>query len=288
VIVPIRDASHTASRTLRQLAEQCEGCSAEVIAAISSLDATVVEVPEGVQLLVVDGLAGIPQLRSAALLAATGEWIVITEDHCSFPPGWLQALVNTCEQHSGTVCGGPVANQRDSFTGWAQYFTRYSAFLPNRTSGLATGLPGNNSCYARAVLFERLAFLQDGFWEAEFNAKLREDRIRFYLSSEAVVTQDQRRGMLEYISLRFRHGRCYGARRSASMEFHKRWQLLVRSPILPLVLFLRIVRSVFTWRFRRARFMVTAPLILIYVLAWSAGEVLGYVAGAGLTCRQTD
>lgn len=288
MIVPIRDASDTASRVLRQLAEQCHGCSAEVIAAISSLDATVVEVPPGVQFVIVEGLAGIPQLRRAALLAATGEWIVITEDHCSFPPGWLQTLVTACELHGGAVCGGPVANHRDSFTGWAQYFTRYSAFLPNRTSGFVTGLPGNNACYARALLFERLALLQEGFWEAELNARLREDGISFYLSADAIVTQDQRRGMLEYIPLRFRHGRCYGARRIAAVDFPQRVRLLLRSPILPLVLFVRIARSVFTRRFRIARFIVTAPLILLYVLAWGSGEVSGYVAGPGSSCRQTD
>ncbi len=288
VIVPIRDASQTATATLRQLIQECSGYSVEVIASISSFDRTVMELPNGVRLLTVDRVSGVPQLRREALLVAAGKWIVITEDHCLFPPGWLQALIGNCERYGGSVCGGPVANGRNSVTGWAQYLTRYSAFIPGGAGGPTTGLPGNNACYPRALIFQRLKLLQDGFWEAEFNDELRRSGIPLRLVPEAIVTQDQRRGTFAYTHLRFQHGRCYGARRSRAITKWQLVKLVILSPFLPGLLFFRIMRSVMVKKFEVKRFLLASPLILSYVFAWSAGELTGYLAGAGESCHQTD
>ena len=288
VIVPIRQASQTATRTLQQLSEQCKGLSAEVIAVISASDASVVDVPPGVRFFRKEGLAGIPQLRRDALLEAAGEWIVITEDHCVFPAHWLRGLVAFCEEQKGSVCGGPVANGRLTVSGWAQYFTRYSAFLPTRKSETTRGLPGNNACYPRELLFQNLDQLREGFWEAEFNSFLRKSGTGFYLQREACVIQDQRRGMWEYVPLRYRHGRCYGARRVQQISSTARLRLLLLCPILPFLLFIRIARSVLKHPYQPGSFALSLPLLMLYLVAWSAGEATGYVAGAGDSCCQTD
>ena len=288
VIVPIRDASQTATRTLQQLSKQCEDLSAEIIAVISAPDATAVDVPAGVRFFRKEGLAGIPQLRRDALLAAAGEWIVITEDHCIFPAHWLRTLVACCEQHNGLVCGGPVANGRRTVAGWAQYFTRYSAFLPTSKSGPATGLPGNNTCYPRELLFQNLDQLREGFWEAEFNSFLRNSGTEFYLQREACVIQDQRRSMWRYVPLRYRHGRCYGARRIQQISSGARLRLLLLCPTLPFLLFFRIARSVLKHRYQPGNFALALPLLLLYLVAWSAGEAAGYVSGASDSCYRTD
>jgi hypothetical protein len=288
VIVPIRRAQGTVSRTLEQLAGQAKDLDAEVIAAIADLDPTTALAPAGVRILLATGPAGVPQLRRDAVLATRGEWIVITEDHCTFPEDWLRNIVEECQRRSGTVCGGTVANGRDTRAGWAQYFSRYAAFLPTRACGPARGLPGNNACYPRHLIFDRLPMIEEGFWEAEFNDGLGREGIHFELLPGTGVTQNQQRGTWEYVPLRYRHGRCYGARRVAALKATKRIELLCLSPTLPALLFLRIVRSVFTNRFQRTNFLLSAPLILLYVMAWSAGEVTGYLAGAGASCCQTD
>jgi hypothetical protein len=288
VIVPIRLAQETVSRTLDQLAEQAKGIDAEVIAAISLFDPTAVEERPGILILRVPGPAGIPQLRRDAVLAARGDLIIITEDHCTFPEGWLVNLVRACQSCDGSVCGGRVANGRDTLTGWGQYFTRYAAFLPNRAPGPTNGLPGNNACYPRRLIFDRVQMLTDGFWEAEFNDRLRQDGVTFQFLPQAPLIQNQCRGALEYIPLRYRHGRCYGARRVVTLGSRSRIELLFLSPILPALLFFRIARSVFITRYERRNFILSVPLILLYVLAWSAGEIIGYLLGAGDSCLKTD
>ncbi len=269
VVVPVRQAHHTILQTLQSLIAQCAELDAEIIVAVTRGDSSLNGIDTNqVRVLTVEPPAGVPQLRSAAAALAGGDFLVITEDHCTFRPGWLQALVQAAAERPGSVCGGPVENGLPTYVGWAQYFTRYAA--------LGNNLPGNNACYPRALIESRLPLLQDGFWEAEFNRTLAASGVPFVMLPSLAVLQHQHRGALEYIALRFRHGRCYGARRKSRM--------LLFSPLLPALLYWRMLRA----RWNHAWFLATSPLILIYVLAWSIGEVTGSLRGAGSSCTETD
>lgn len=264
----------------------------EVIIAVCESDPTCAQLAAIVQdparLLIIKHPAGVPKLRREATLQARGDLIVITEDHCRFPRGWLDGLVRASEEHPGAVCGGPVDNGRRTLAGWAQYFSRYSAFLPKCTAAQVRTLPGNNACYPGRLISDRLALLEEGFWEAEFNHALASDGVTFRLIPALAVTQYQQRGLIEYIPLRFRHGRCYGARRFQSLPNADRVKLLIRSPTLPFLLLFRIARSVVRARWKMGVLLAVSPIILLYVFAWSVGEVTGYLAGAGRSCSDTD
>jgi hypothetical protein len=93
--------------------------------------------------------------------------------------------------------------------------------------------------------------------------------------------------MFEFAPLRFRHGRCYGARRVAA-DPNQRARLLLRSPLIPVVLFARVIRAVVTKKQYLWPFAFAAPLVLVYLLVWSAGEVAGYLFGAANSCGSTD
>lgn len=292
VLIPVRRAEKTLAATLASLIEQCRDQSVEVIVAVGATDPSLAQLAgldqDLVRMQIVEERAGVPQLRREALLAARGTFIVITEDHCLFPPGWLRGLARAAGQYPGAVCGGPVDNGRISRVGWAQYFTRYAAFLPAHQSGRVTNLPGNNACYPANLIGDHKALLQNGFWEAEFNHALAKHGVSFHLLSELPVVQNQHRTASEYVPLRFRHGRCYGARRSNSLPGLARAKLLLLCPLLPFLLFFRIARSVVLSRWNRSAFLLASPLILIYVFAWSAGEITGYLAGPGQSCTETD
>jgi hypothetical protein len=74
-------------------------------------------------------------------------FVAITEDHSLLPSGWIGGLLAAIEKDGMDVSGGPVSNGRRSVAGWAQYFTRYSNFMPPVTEGLTRSLPGNNTWY---------------------------------------------------------------------------------------------------------------------------------------------
>ena len=292
IVIPVRHAPRTIRSTIESALAQCHSYPAEVIAVVSSQDPSAAllagfEDP-ALRVMVVEGKQGVPQLRRNGVLASSAPLIAIAEDHCLFPAGWAEGLARNIEERHVDVSGGPVGNGRLSIPGWAQYYSRYTAFLPPGVEAPVATLPGNNACYRREILDRHGRCIVDGFWEAEFNDTIRHAGYRFWISPSLVVKQRQHRGALEYVPLRYRHGRCYGARRMATATFAQRRRLLARAPLIAAVLFFRALRNVARKPGHRLRFLAVSPLVLAYVCAWAAGEIAGYLTGAGGSCLETD
>lgn len=295
VVIPVRRARKTIGRTLEALLAQRDACQAEVIVAVSEGDACLAIVEafqsRGVRILVGPPGEGIPQLRRNGVFSARAPYVAITEDHCTFPDGWLMRFFEVLSQTHAGVAGGPVSNGRHSYTGWAQYFTRYTAFLPGKVpagGGPARALPGNTAVYSRAILDKYRHLLKEGFWEAEFNHALMADGVSFWIDPGLAVEQHQVRGTLDYLALRYRHGRCYGWRRFQGAARSKRWRLLAGTPAVPLILYARAIRSVLAQKEHTGFFLLASPLLFCYYAAWSLGEAAGYVSGAGDRWWDTD
>jgi hypothetical protein len=284
VVIPVRLAQATIESTLEAAIAQARDLGGEVIAAVWRGDSSF-EIVKSVaareedvlRIVVADQRCGVPQLRRDGVCAARASWVVITEDHCLFPSGWLAGLLAS----EGDVRGGGVSNGRFSYAGWAQYFTRYSAFLPPVPKGMTRRLPGTGACYSRQLL--NSPSLADGFWEAEFNGELLGRGVRFFMDPALTVAQRQQRGWLEFAALRFRHGRCYGGRRGGS-----KLGLLLRAPLILVILMWRAIREELHQRYHLGWFVLTLPLLICYFLAWSLGEATGYMFGPGGSCRSTD
>ena len=291
VALPVRLAEATIEATIASLVPQCLELDAELLIAVSSEDPTAALLrrigPRNARVLYKPGLMGVPQLRRAAVLATEANYIVIVEDHITVPQGWLRTLVDAIDQHGVAVSGGGVTQGLAHYAGWAQYFTRYSNFMQPLTEGPTKMLPGNNACYRRQLFENNRALLKEGFWEAEFNHEIASEK-PFWMCASVPVTQHQMRGAFRYIPLRYRHGRCYGARRFQTTPPSMRTKLILQSPLIPLVLFVRAARAVFTKRMHRLRFLGCCPLLVLYFLAWGVGEAVGYLKGAGGSCAQTD
>lgn len=281
IIVPVRKARATLQRTVASLLRACDGIDAEVIVAYASEDETceIANGLAGVRLVRTSGKRSVPQLRRDGVRAAQGEFVLITEDHCTVAPDWAAKLLAAAEAHPASGWGGPVINARESWLGWTHYLTRYTAFLPPGKAAYTRHLPGNNALYRKDDLLSFATEFTDGFWEAEFNVVLTRERGPFWYAPEAPVKQQQQRGLLEYASLRYRHGRCYGAR--------------CGKPHSAIFFF---VAALLFWRGLRAavnnglalRFLLCSLLLSVYYAAWAAGEAVGFIAGAGDSCSDTD
>ncbi len=283
IVVPVRRAEATVGATVAALLEQCRSLPVEVIAAVSEDDPSRAVLARHnaarLRVIVVPGRQGIPQLRREGVWQAHAPWVVITEDHCLFPPDWVRNFLNSTRTRERKVRGGPVLNGVPSLAGWVVYFSRYSAFLPPVTEGPVRTLPGTGACYPRELLLEESALLREGFWEAELNEALARRNVTFWMSPELAVKQHQRRGLLEFIAVRFRHGRCYGARRVATARSRTWMVLLLRAPVVPFVLLARAARAVFRKRQHRGRFLFTFPLLFLCFCSWAGGESIGYLLG---------
>jgi hypothetical protein len=284
VVIPVRLAQSTIESTLEAAIGQAREVGGEVVVAIcrsdpsySIVESIAARESEVLRLVTSGEPCGVPQLRRDGVRAARARWVVITEDHCLFRSGWLAGML----RGAGDVRGGAVANGRNSYAGWAQYFSRYAAFMPPVQDGPAAQLPGNNACYARHLLDSES--IEEGFWEAELNRKLAERGVQLFMCSGLTIAQRQQRDWLEFASLRFRHGRCYGGQRGGSTLL-----ALLRGPLIPAILIWRILRAESHKRYKVGWFVVTFPLLAFYILAWSLGEEVGYLAGPGHSCRSTD
>ena len=281
IVIPVRRAAKTLDNCVASVKLACVGIDAEIVVAYSEADETAAIAGglTGVRLVRMAGRRSVPQLRKDGVRAAEGEFILITEDHCSVGPDWARKLLRAAEEHPASAWGGPVRNGRTSWLGWAHYFTRYTAFLPPGRAGYCAHLPGNNALYRRDDLLAFATEWCDGFWEAEFNTVLRRERGPFWYVPEAAVTQGQIRGLLEYVSLRYRHGRCYGARCGKA---HSAVFVCVAALLFWRGLLLAVENA------EARRFCFVSPLLIVYYAAWAAGEMAGYLAGAGASCADTD
>jgi hypothetical protein len=284
IVVPVRQAQRTLLPAIDNLLAECRGLPAEVIVVCSADDETSRLIADRtdaqLQVIVKPGRHSVPQLRRDAVRQSQAEFIVITEDHCLVPAGWVRLFLELPSKHPASAWGGPVSNGRRSLLGWCQYFTRYSAFLPPGNRGYTKALPGNNACYRREHLIELAGELSDGFWEAEFNTVLAECHGPFWFEPALGVEQRQHRGLIEYFSLRYRHGRCYGARsgRPISAIF----------PAVTAILMWRAFRNVWRRGEKIFLFLLVSPLLSGYFLAWALGEMTGYLRGPGDSCSDTD
>ena len=294
VVVPVRFAEETVAGTLRALLDQSRDLSAEVIAVVSADDPTcaalrALDPDPRLRILEVSGRRSVPQLRAEGVRASRGRYIAITEDHCLFAPGWLAGLVDALNAREIAAAGGPVENGRTSGPlDWAIYFSRYAGSMPPLGRGLTLALPGNNACYRRDAL-DRLASLYvAGFWENDINQELVALGYILWLEPSLVVTHNKPYRFGPYLALRYRHARCYGGMLAAAWTPAQRLRRVLLSPLIPALLLFRSARSILRKKRRRREYLLALPALLLCYGVWFCGELVGYLAGPGETCSETD
>jgi len=285
IVLPVRHARETIERTLEALLEQCRGRSTELLAVVGAEDATgeALRGRSGVRVLTLPGNWSVPQLRGEGVRAARGRFIVITEDHCQYSPGWLDTMIEIHGQREVAAVGGPVENGRTGgVLDWAIYFSRYLGSMPPVGLGAVRTLPGNNACYRREALEQFAAGSQDGFWEHEVNQELAASGYVLWQDPRLLVTHHKPYRFLPYLGLRYRHARCFGAREGG------RFGRVLAAPLVPALLALRAVRTIRSKRRRAREFWLAFPALLLCYLIWFWGELVGRLAGPGGACSQTD
>jgi hypothetical protein len=79
---------------------------------------------------------------------------------------------------------------------------------------------------------------------------------------------------------RVRRGACFARVRVAEQKFSwlRRIAYVPLTPVLPAILFGRVLRLVVNDGFHLSRFVGTCPLVFLGFVAWSWGELLGYLS----------
>jgi hypothetical protein len=254
---------------------------AEVIVATTSDDdvRSVLETrfPD-VRLVLCDRSTPIPELRAAGIFETDAPYVAVIEDPCWVLDGWAEHLI--AAHHRGhQIVGGPILNNPNHrIRDWAGFFCEYSGSMEPLPEGKVDDLVGMNISYSRSALAACDDLLRTGHWESWLHPRLRERGFQMWQAPGMRVDYAKAFGCRDFLSHCWHHSRAHGSARNASLG-RRRFVYALGSPLIPLIVYSRITRNV-ARRHRNVRELALAtPLILLYNIAWAAGEATGYILG---------
>jgi len=220
----------------------------------------------------------IPHLWRDGILAARGERVATTTAHCVPAADWVEALL-AADLGQPAVLGGTIENDPGSdATGCAIFLQRYSAFAPPQTRHDIRDPAADNALYRRADLLRHRDLLARGFWEPSVHDRLRAEGLRLALDPNLRVVHHNRYSAGQFIRQRFAHGREFGLTRAGARPWPQRLLLVLLAPAVFPLLLSRIVRRAPAVSALRKQLVAAWFWLPLFLLAWVAGEGLGYLA----------
>lgn len=231
---------------------------------------------------------GIPQLRALGLAEATGDIIAITEDCCIAPENWFEEIIKAHESGYDVVGGAIENGSTDRVINWAAYICEYSQMMLPVPSGEVSGLAGNNSSYKRSV-FDRLdESVKNDYWEYFLYQELQKQGVKILSVPAIVVFKKKEFGFMYFLTQRFHFSRSFAGMRGKLIPPSRRIISALFSPALPFLMTGRIAQQVFGKKRYVKEFLLSLPLLSIFMVSYAAGEFTGYVFGAGKSLEKVE
>jgi glycosyltransferase involved in cell wall biosynthesis len=284
VVIPAVSSPTYLERTLAELTRQQAETGAEILVADRLGTATAELVSRKFpRVLVVPcpPSSSVPELRVAGIRASRASIVATLDDHCIPAPDWLRRIVAA---HDGPylAIGGLIENgATERLVDWAVFLCEYSRHFGPQPSGIADDLPGPNVSYKREALVHLDDLLCAGSWEMAWHDRLKEKGFPLFRDSAIVVHHRQLFSIREFAMQRFHYGRSFAGQRAERMPVGQRALLAMASVVLPPLLLGRIARAVFARRRHRGTLLKATPLLLVFLLSSTIGELLGCLAGPG-------
>lgn len=248
------------------------------------------EFPE-VRLLPCAGDVPLPAMHDLALENARGEIVVVTEDHCVAAPAWLRGIVDAFRHHPQAACiAGAVENgTADEPVDRATYLCEYAEFTPPIAEGPGARLCGVNVAYRRSVLLAVPGELRRGrFWDDGVQAYLRRRGDLLVASNHIRVEHRKRIPLRTFVAQRLAYSRQFAGLRFPPHAWLRRGAAALATPLLPLLLVLRLARSVLRSPQVARQARTCIPQLLLFYAAWAVGEFLGYAGGPGTALAEVE
>ena len=222
----------------------------------------------------------IDRRRSAGLLAARGALVGILEDRGVPRADWAATAVQLHRELPHQVIGGAVENGREHTLNWAVYFCDFGRYQRPFEPGPRRYVSDVNVVYKRHALEQTRDIWRVSYHEPLVHWALERAGATLYVSPELVV--DQMRDGLRIGALlreRVAWGRLFGALRVRDASVARRLGLAIASPLVPGVLFLRLLRDQIMRRVSLPQLARAVPVTLALMAAVGLGELIGVVSG---------
>lgn len=222
----------------------------------------------------------IDRRRAVGLAAATGDLVGVIEDRGVPRPDWAVTAARLHQSLPNLAIGGAVENGRDHWLNWAVYWCDFGRYQLPFERGPRHYLTDVNVVYKRQALEQTRAVWQEKYHEPLVHWALEGAGETLLLTPELVV--DQMRDGLTVTALleeRLAWGRLFGSLRVHESSAVRRIGLMAMTPLLPAVLFWRMIRDQVRKGTPLGRLLRVSPAALMLLSAWAAGEALGYSTG---------
>ena len=280
VVLASQNAEGCVAECLSEIQQQRGGLAVDVVVVDNSTDDTrgIVgrEFPE-IKLVTAPNGKLIPELWGIGVSESKGEFVALTTTHFVPARDWIAEIIKAHESDFAGV-GGSIENSSTAgLVSWAVYFCRYSRYmLPFAQSG-TDDFAADNASYKRSEL-ERVKYsMEDGFWEVRVHQEMQRAKMNLCLNPRIVVYHKDSFTFSGFISQRFHHGRKFGLDRSCTIPTWKRIVFILFSPLIPFVYMYRIAGRVLGRRRNVGKFLLSLPILVIFLLSWSFGEFTGYL-----------
>ena len=225
----------------------------------------------------------VPDLWAHGIPRTTAPRVALTVVHCVPPRGWIDRLLRA-DLRTWAALGGPIDQRPGSDDlGWAIYLLRYAGVATESVgSGTAsfTGVAADNAVYSRAALSAVSNTWEDGFWEPTVHDALRAAGQLIGLDPALAVLHDNGYSARGFVLQRLLHGYRFGRDRARRHGPLTAGLYAAASPAVPLLFGRKVVARALGLREARRHLPGALPWLLVFLAAWSAGEVLGAHAGA--------
>jgi hypothetical protein len=202
---------------------------------------------------------------------------------------WLDEIQKAFADPQVVAVGGSVENGvKDTAFDWATFLCEYSYFSPPVVEGAATVLPGMNVAYRRSALKliprERLVA---GFWETTVHALLLKAGGTFVSRNAMKMYHCKKFSFGLFSRQRYVYSRYYAGNRFNAGQIPHRIVASVASLILPPLLLWRMSKAASVKKLG-GEFASALPSLAALVFIWSAGEIVGYLAGPGRALAEIE
>ncbi len=228
------------------------------------------------------------QLWGVAIARSAGEYVAVLDVRGPPEEGWLLCVERQME-NGVPLFFGPVEpgwGRRDPrITGYLAEYAQFSRPL----SPALDEVPGNNVVCRRTLLDDSSKLLTDGFFKTFMVWRLEQEMgLKPQKFDSMAVTYYKPFSYGHYMRRRYRHGQCFGATRHDNPGQPARAFCTMSTLVLPLVRLWRIYRAARRrpdLHFAYFRFL---HLLVQSEVAWSLGELAGYINRNRSICEHLD
>jgi GT2 family glycosyltransferase len=276
---------------LRALEEERSGFDVEIVVVNCCKDGTAKFIKDRyphVTLIDMAERRGIPELRAIGMAHATGDVIVIIEDHVIVLKNWFAEILKA-HQLGYEAVGGAVENGSvDRLVDWAVFLCEYSHTMLPIPHGEVKDITGNNVSYKRELLEKIDESIKRNYWEFFLHEEMRRIGAKFLSVPSIVVSHKKEFGFFYFILQRYHYSRSFAGMRRERVPWPKRGLYLFCSPLLVVLLIWRIAQQVIRKRRYYKEFALSLPVLGIFMISYAVGEFVGYLLGSGQSLLKVE